>query len=137
MAWRKAIAARLNRAELARLMRFGAMGLVNVLVNYAVFAALVLGGVHDALALLAGTMVSVAFSYAVGGRLVFGNRGLGRAPHFVASYALVYAVNALGLHVVVRGGTPPLIGQVILLLPVVALNYALLRLWVFAGDNAP
>lgn len=124
------------KGELARIVRFLVMGAVNVAINYAVFALLILTGAAPAIALAAGTIVSVAFNYVVGGRLVFGNRGLARAPHFLGAYALTYGVNVLGLRGLEQIGVEPLFGQLLMIPPVVALTYLLLRLFVFRAPRS-
>lgn len=121
----------LPRDELRRIARFILVGITNVAINYCVFAALILVGFASVWALLAGTVVSVAVNYVVGGRYVFGNRGFAAAPRFLLVYCLTYALNALGLVALEHGGVRPLIGQIALIPPVVALTYVLLRCWAF------
>ena len=122
--------------EWGRVVRFLAMGVVNVAINYAIFALLILAGTAPAIALAAGTVVSVAVNYGVGGRLVFGNRGLARVPHFLGAYALTYGVNVLGLRGLAQIGVEPLLGQLLMIPPVVALTYLLLRLFVFRAPRS-
>lgn len=119
------------RDEFMRVVRFGYMGVLNVAINYAIYAGLVLLGVGSQMALLAGTIASVAFAYVVGTRVVFGNSGFASLPRFAGVYVVMYCLNAGGLAAVERAGWNPLLAQLLLIPPIVAISYVLQRLFVF------
>lgn len=120
-----------------RFAGFAAMGMVNVSVNYAVFATLILLNTAVPVALACGTIVSVAFAYVVGGRLIFGNSGLARLPHFLFAYLVSFSVNLLLLYLLNGQGVAPLISQLVAIPPIVVLNFALLQLFVFRAGRTP
>lgn len=119
------------RDEIMRVIRFGYMGVLNVAINYAIYAGLVLLDVNSQIALLAGTVVSVAFAYVVGTRVVFGNRGFASLPRFAGVYVVMYFLNAGGLAAVERAGVGPLLAQLLLIPPIVTISYILQRTVVF------
>lgn len=119
------------RDEIMRIVRFGYMGVLNVAINYAIYAGLVLLNVDSQIALLAGTVVSVAFAYLVGTRVVFGNRGFASLPRFAGVYVVMYFLNAGGLAAVERAGVAPLLAQLLLIPPIVTISYILQRMFVF------
>ncbi len=115
--------------QLALLVRFGLVGLLNTLFGYAAFAALVLLGVWPGVALAAATLAGVAFNFQTARHLVFGVAG--RPLRFVAVYAVVLALNVLALHALERLGASALTAQALLALPVAALSFMGQRRFVF------
>ena len=114
---------------------FCAVGMLNTLFGYSVFAALVYAGVQRALALLLATCIGVVFNYFSTGRIVFGNRGAARLTRFVLCYAVVYLCNlglmelgiALGANIYVAGAISTLLATVV--------AFVLNRQFVFAGKE--
>lgn len=115
-----------------RFIRFLAVGMLNTLFGYACFAALIYAGLHYALALLAATILGVAFNFKTIGALVFGSRANHLIYRFVACYGVIYGVNTILLAAFHAGGIhSPLIGQAVLVLPMAILSYTLNRRYVF------
>lgn len=119
-------------------LRFLAVGFLNTLFGYAVFAGLVLAGLAPMPALVVAYLVSVPFNYFTTGRFVFGRtpRSRGSFLRFVAAYVVIYVFNALLYRGVEMAVAAPLLAQA-LCIPVVAVfSFLLFKLHVFR-DTAP
>ncbi|MBW4046357.1 MAG: GtrA family protein [Proteobacteria bacterium] len=115
-----------------RFVRFLLVGALNTFFGYACFAAFLYAGLHYILALLAATVIGVAFNFKTIGALVFDSRANHLIFRFVACYGVVYAVNALLLTAFQAGGLhSPLVGQAVLVLPMAIFSYTLNRRYVF------
>ena len=114
-------------------LRFLAVGALNTVFGYAVFAALVLAGILPMPALLLTYLVGVPVNYFTTGRFVFGGAPRSRASfvRFVAAYVVIYVFNAVlyrGVEALVEA---PLVAQA-LCIPVVAVfSFLLFKLHVF------
>jgi putative flippase GtrA len=113
-------------------LRFGAVGLLNTMVGYFVFAALLLAGLWPGAALVLATVVGLAFNYQTSQCLVF--RTGGRLAQFVMLYAGVLALNWVSLRTLHSLGLPELQAQALLTLPLAALSFVGQRLFVFRPD---
>ena len=112
--------------------RFLAVGALNSLVGYGIFAALLFAGLHYSLALLLATVAGVLFNFKSTGILVFGSRDNRLLLRFASTYAIVYTVNVVALKALVAAGLDPYVGGALLILPVAALAFVLMRRFVFA-----
>lgn len=121
------------RSDVIQFARFVAVGLLNTLFGYAIFAALTLIGLGPAAAVVCGTILGVLFNFQSFGRLVFGGAGARLLPRFVAVYAVQAGVNIGLLHWVVGAGVPVLLAQAVVLPPLVVMNYLLMRRFVFTA----
>jgi putative flippase GtrA len=119
--------------ELKRITRFLAVGMLNTAFGYLVFTVSVLGGISAQMSLLIATLLGVAFNFFSTGRLVFAHHGgVSAAGRFLAVYAITYALNAwLLAWLLARFGLSSLVAQLCCIGPVVALNYVLMRAYVF------
>ncbi len=115
MAAKPAARFRLPDAETRRrFAKFVVLGAVNTVFGYAVYAALVLGGLGAQMALLLSFSIGVMFNYILSARFIFATRGFKRLPAYAFTYAGVYALNAISLAQLTRWGTAPLLAQAIL-----------------------
>lgn len=112
-----------GRAE--RIARFVAVGVINTAFGYGVYAALVVLGAGAQVALAGQFALGILWNFTTHSRFVFGTRGRGRLPHYVAAYLAVWAANALALQAVMAAGLGPLEAQALLMPAVVALAYVL------------
>jgi putative flippase GtrA len=119
--------------EPKRIARFLAVGVLNTAFSYSVFTVSVLGGFSAQISLLIATLAGVVFNFFSSGRLVFSHRGsFASACRFLAVYAVSYALNAWLLALLMaRFGLSSLVAQLCCIGPVVALNYVLMRTFVF------
>lgn len=115
----------------APLARFGAVGLLNTAVAYAVFAALLSAGLHYALATFAGGLAAVLVGFTLHGRLVFRTRD-GRFGRFVGVFLATLAINVL-IQRLVRGVAGGYAAGALAAAVTVPLSYLLNRTLVFAG----
>jgi putative flippase GtrA len=140
--------ARRNRAHAALRMRhnwvqlgkFCAVGAVGYLVNLAVYAALLHGGVHYLLAATCSFLVAVTSNYIWNRLWTFRDRRAGVAAQgmrfFIVSLASLGA-NLLVLHVLITLGAGKLVGQAIAIVLVTPLNFVGNRLWSFRHPRSP
>lgn len=112
-------------------VRFLLVGVLNSGFGYACFAAFLYFGLHYTLALLLATILGVAFNFKSTGALVFGSHDNRLIFRFVASYAAVYGVNALGIKAMTQIGWPPYVGGAVMILPMAVLAFILNKRFVF------
>ena len=120
----------MNKATAAQFGRFLAVGLLNTLFGYVVFAVLILAGVPPMPALVLTYVVGVTFNYFTTGRLVFRGRQ-GAFLRFVAAYVVIYLVNLALYRLAEELGAAPLLAQALCLPPVAVFSFLLFRLHVF------
>jgi putative flippase GtrA len=116
--------------------KFIGVGLLNTIVGYAVYAALILLNAPYLTALLIATVAGVTFNYFSIGRLVFNSRG-GRNifGKFIAAYGLVYFANAAGLELSIKHfQLNPYLGQALCVPPSVVLSWLLMNYWVYKNE---
>ena len=116
-----------------RIVSFLAVGLLNTIFGYAIYAVLVFSNLPYLAALLIATLAGVTFNYFSFGRMVFQARGgwvvFGK---FIIAYAAVYAINAILLSILTQGFyLSPYLGQVICIPPSVLLSWLLMNYWVY------
>lgn len=121
----------LRRLARHRFLRFLLVGALNTAFGYACFAALLFAGLHYGVALLLATVAGVLFNFKSTGALVFGSRDNRLLLRFVASYAVVYLCNLLGIRLLVQAGLAPAAAGAVLVLPAAALAYFLQKRLVF------
>ena len=120
-----------GRADIARIARFVAVGVLNTLFGYGLYALLVSLGALPELALLFATIAGVIFNFFTTGRLVFRNSKNGLFMRFAAAYGFIYVLNALALRGLINSGFAPLTAQAALLPFSVAGTYVMMRRFVF------
>ena len=127
----------LGRTWLAvpRPLRFVAVGGVNTLFGYGAYATLLFVGLHYAAASFVGTIAAVTFNYFTTGGLVFDRLSRAAAVRFVAAYAALWVVNVAALAALVRIGVDPYTSGLVLIVPMAALSYVAMRLFVFGGGR--
>jgi len=125
------ISDRMLPVEMALLIRFGLVGLLNTVFGYGIYALFILAGFWPGAALVLGMLAGAAFNFQTARRLVF--RSQGRLARFIASYALILALNWILLRLLLHGGLSELVGQAVLALPMAAFSFWLQRRFVFAA----
>lgn len=120
-----------DRAAIERIIRFGVVGLLNTAFGYGLYALFVYLGTLPEVALLGATIIGVIFNFFTTGRLVFRNSDNGLFTRFAATYATIYAVNAVALRGVISAGLDPFAAQAVLVPFSVIGTYALMRAFVF------
>lgn len=116
--------------------KFLGVGLLNTVVGYAIYAFLILLHLPYLAALLIATVAGVTFNYFSIGRLVFKSKGgLHVLARFIASYGVVYVVNAVGLAVLLKSfQVGPYIGQALCVPLSVISSWIVMNYWVYKND---
>lgn len=125
-----------NWTRLPRPLRFLVVGAMNSAFGYCTYALLLWIGLHYSVAALLGTVIAVCFNFFMTGRLVFDARDSRGVFRFVAAYGALYAFNLFGLWLLEYVGIGPYLAGALLLLPMAALSFVLMRKFVFRGGNA-
>ena len=107
------------------------VGSVNALFGYTCFAFLLYIGLHYSLALFLATIIGVLFNFKSTGALVFGSHDNRLIFRFIASYAVVYGVNLVGIKALELIGIAPYMGGAILIFPMAMLAFILNKRFVF------
>ena len=116
---------------MAQLWRFLTVGVLNTLVGYALYAALVAVGLQMFVAQIVGTVIAVAFNYMTYSRHVFRNAPASRL-RFVLSYGLNYLVSLAALALAAIAIPSPYLAGLVATLAAAAINFVVLRRFVFA-----
>jgi putative flippase GtrA len=121
-----------------KVAKFLAVGMLNTLVGYGIYAAFLLLGFSYPVALLLATVGGVIFNYFSFGQVVFkAQHGWYVFVKFVLAYAVVYAVNATLLGLLIRvGHLNAYLAQGVCLVPSVALSWILMNLWIYREQPA-
>jgi putative flippase GtrA len=100
-------------------VKFVAIGIVNTIFGYLLYACVYLTTGNYRLATVIATGLGVIFNFFTTGRIVFGNTGSALIFRFIAGYAVSLTANLTLLERLTRAGTAALLAQVICLPPVV------------------
>ena len=116
-----------------RVRRFLAVGLLNTLFGYAVYAGLVFIGLPYLAALLLATIIGVTFNYFSFGRMVFkADGGWFVFGKFIVSYVIVYVINAVLLVILTEENyLNAYLAQGVCILPSAAIGWLLMNHWVY------
>jgi len=112
-------------------VRFLLVGVLNTLFGYACFALLLWFGLHYTVAMALATVLGVLFNFKSSGALVFGSNDNRLVFRFVASYAVIYLANILGIAAFERAGIAPQVGGALMLLPAAVLAFVVQKRFVF------
>ncbi|MBA4490910.1 GtrA family protein [Paracoccus sp. S1E-3] len=108
------------------LLRFLAVGVINTVVGYGIYALAVLGGAPPQLALVLQFVLGALWNFQMHARIVFAVRGWSRLPAYIGAYVLIYVGNALALRLVMAQGAGALLAQLLILPFVVAASWLLI-----------
>ena len=118
---------------LARFLRFLVVGGVNTAVGYAIYALALFATGRYVLASAISLVMGIAFSFKTHRRFVFDAAGPQAGPfaRYVAAWAVIYLLNLGGLALLVHAGVDAYLAGAIMILPVAALSFAIMRWLVF------
>ena len=121
------------RDKYGKIIRFISVGILNTIVGYAIYALLIWLNLPPQVALLLSTIAGVTFNYFSIGRLVFQSQGgLTVFIRFIASYCVVYVVNAQVLSFLIKSlHMTPYLAQALCVPLNVAASWLLMNHWVF------
>ena len=126
----------LTSIPVGQLWRFLKVGALNTLFGYALYALLVAIGLQMFVAQIVGTMIAVAFNYVTYSRHVFTSAAASRL-RFVLSYGLNYLVSLAALALAAIVIPSPYLAGLMATLAAAAINFIMLRRFVFVAHNAP
>jgi putative flippase GtrA len=112
-------------------VRYLAVGIVNTLFGYSVFAFLLFAGLHYTIAAFVSVAVGALFNFNTTGHFVFGTRHHSRLLKFCAVYLIIYVLKVAGLFGLGLVGVNHYAGGALLLLPLAAISFVLNKWWVF------
>jgi putative flippase GtrA len=120
-----------------KIIKFISTGILNTLVGYTIYAALISINLPYLTALFIATTAGVVFNYFSFGRIVFHNTGNYLVfVKFIISYGVVYAINAALLDVLMKYFLfSPYTGQIACVPPNVILSWLLMNYWVYKKDT--
>jgi putative flippase GtrA len=119
-----------------QLAKFGAVGASGYVVNLAVYAGLLHGGLHFRLAAVVSFVVSATSNYLLNRAWTFrSERGhfASQGMRFLVVSTLALAANQVWLTVFVAAGTGKVVAQAISIVLVMPLNFVGNKLWSFRG----
>ena len=123
-------------ANWVQLAKFGAVGASGYVVNLAVYALLLHGGVHFRIAAIVSFVVSAASNYLLNRAWTFREQR-GHFAHqgarFLAVSAAALAANQVWLTVLIWAGAGKIVAQAIAIVLVMPLNFVGNKLWSFRG----
>jgi putative flippase GtrA len=122
-------------AEFARIARFIAVGLLNTLFGYAIYALFLFFSFPLWLTLLVSIIAGFTFNFLTYGGLVFKDLSRQNLPRFLLFYLAFAVVNYTALKLLEASGVKPILGQAMLLPLLAAICYAGLRLFVFRATE--
>jgi putative flippase GtrA len=117
-----------------RFVRFLAVGALNTLFGYSVFASAIWLGVHFTLAAAIATVLGTLFNFKTTGVLVFGSGTNSRFVRFLLVYAVIYGVNVAGVGLLLYAGANTYISGLLMVLPLALLSYFLNSQYVFKHE---
>jgi putative flippase GtrA len=118
-----------------QLFRFLAVGILNTLFGYSLYALLIYLGLEYTYALLFATIAGVLFNFHTIGRLVFQSRDKRLIGKFFAVYAITFCVNLLLIKLMVRFGLSAYLAGAFAIIPTTILSFLLNKFFVFKGKQ--
>ena len=116
---------------LVQLLRFLAVGGLNTLVGYSLFALLTYAGLAYPVAIGLATVGGVLFNFQIVGRLVFDGAPRSRFWRFVGVYCVIYLLNLGGVRLLLGLDANIYIANALTLLPLSVIAFILNRRFVF------
>jgi putative flippase GtrA len=116
-------------------VKFIAVGLINTLFGYSLYALFVYLGLSYPYALLLATVIGVFFNFQTIGRLVFQSKNVGLIGKFFSVYALTFCVNLLLIKLLLPLGINAYSAGAIALIPTTLLSFLLNKFFVFKGKQ--
>jgi putative flippase GtrA len=112
-------------------LRFLIAGGFNTLFGWLCFAAAILLGAPPWLALIVACLTGIVFNFITLGGYAFRSLVLNRFPRFVLAYGVIYTTNLICLKALRPWVDSPILGQLILTLPLALMSYIILSKMVF------
>ena len=114
--------------------RYISAGILNTIFGYALYAILMVLGLHSALSLAIATICGVAFNYKTSGLMVFHGPSNGKLIKFLIGYLFVYCVNVICISVLFNFGMSEYLSGAVMQLPAAVMTFLIQKKWVFKND---
>lgn len=124
-----------SRSEWRRVWRYYQTGIVNTLFGYAAFSALLALGLNMYVAQAAAHVAGMAFNYFTYSRYAFHDRTATKTS-FVLSYAANYLIGLFFIWLASLVTSSPYLAGLASIVLTSAVNYFILKLFVFSDDRA-
>lgn len=135
--WVKPLVKLLRDREFWRFVRFLAVGSLNFVFYYTIFATLHLLHLPPTQAVVVATIIAVLFNFCTTGRIVFGSGRIRLLPRFLGVYAVQLAANILLLKALIGFRVPVLIAEALVIGVLAIATFFALRRFVFNQTLAP
>lgn len=119
--------------HLVHMVSFAFVGILNTLLAFGIFAALVWCGLHYALATLIGGSAGVILGFRLHGRFVFMRSGKGRFAQFVGIFLVMYGLS-IGIQSLARTRWKAYVAGAIASCITIPISYGLNRIFVFQSQ---
>jgi putative flippase GtrA len=113
-------------------VRFLAVGSLNFVFYYTIFATLHFLGMTPTQSVVIATVIAVLFNFLTTGRMVFGNRRARLLPRFISVYVVQTLLNIGSLRLLVAAGVPVLIAEALVIGVLAILTFFALKHLVFS-----
>jgi putative flippase GtrA len=120
----------LRQRDWLPVIRYYAVGILNMAFGYMLFAILVALGMQVFVAQAVGYVIGVAFNYFTYSRLAFSGQQANRV-FYLGSYVLNYLISVFLLWCILQILSSPYIAGILVTLIVSAINYVFLKTYVF------
>jgi putative flippase GtrA len=124
-------ASRAHRDSITALVKFLCVGSVNTAFAYAVYAGSILVGFEPWLANLIALILGILFSFISIGKFVFGTINVPSFFRFVASWAVVYAVQTVCIYLLIHQGLGAILAGLVVLPFAAITSFVIQRFLVF------
>ena len=118
----------LKNRHMLKLLRFGIVGIINVILTLAVFVCALTIGVSAEFSVICSAVVGIFFSSFANNKYTFEQGTIIYGVVFIGVYILTVSMNILLLNLALSFGHDPIISQMTLTLPIAVLTFLLL-LW--------
>lgn len=118
-----------------QLVRFLAVGVVNTLFGYSIYALLIHLGLGYTYSLLFATILGVLFNFQTIGRLVFQSRDKRLIGKFFAVYGITFCLNLLLIKMMIKFGLSAYLAGALALIPATIFSFLLNKFFVFKGKQ--
>jgi putative flippase GtrA len=121
-------------SEWHRLLRYGAVGLLNTAVGYGVIALAMVAGLSPEAANPVGYGCGLLCSFILNSRFTFADRARdrGQALRFGLSFILAYGLNFAALHLAIEASVEKFVAQALAMVVYQVSFFLMMRLFVFA-----
>jgi len=118
-----------------RLIKFLAIGVLNTIFGYSVYALVLWLGGHYTLASIIALVLGTLFNFKTTGFLVFGSTDNMKIFRFIAVYSIIYLFNISGLSLLTVTGLDAYTAGILMIAPQAFLAYFLNSRFVFSQEH--